>query len=222
MPAQPHIALNDGRSMPQLGLGFWQTPKDGAAAIVQTAVSAGYLSIDTAAVYGNERGVGEGLAAAGAARTVFVTTKLWNDNQGFDSTFVAFDKSLGRLGLDAVDLYLIHWPAPKKRPLSRDLARLHSPARGGQGALHRRLQLCGRAPGAHHRRDRRHAGGEPDRASPPLPAEGPARVSCAPRHRHRVLEPAGSGPAPRRPGHRRHRREARQEPGPGHHPLAPG
>ncbi len=114
MPAQPHIALNDGRSMPQLGLGFWQTPKDGAAAIVQTAVNAGYLSIDTAAVYGNERGVGEGLAAAGAARTVFLTTKLWNDNQGFDSTFVAFDKSLGRLGLDAVDLYLIHWPAPKK------------------------------------------------------------------------------------------------------------
>ena len=114
MTAQPHVVLNDGRKMPQLGLGFWQTPKDGAAAIVKTAVEAGYRSIDTAAIYGNERGVGEGLAAVGAAETIFLTTKLWNDNQGFDSTLTAFDKSLGRLGLDSVDLYLIHWPAPKK------------------------------------------------------------------------------------------------------------
>jgi 2,5-diketo-D-gluconate reductase A len=112
---QPFVTLNDGRAMPQLGLGVWQTPQDVAAQVVTTAIEAGYRSVDTAAIYGNERGVGEGLKAGGVGRDqLFVTTKVWNDNQGFDATLAAFDKSLGRLGLDAVDLYLIHWPAPKK------------------------------------------------------------------------------------------------------------
>jgi 2,5-diketo-D-gluconate reductase A len=113
MTNQPHVKLNDDKAMPQFGLGVWQTPPDEAAQVVKTAVEAGYRHVDTAAAYRNERGVGEGLRAAGA-EGVFVTTKLWNDNQGFDETLTAFDKSLGRLGLDAIDLYLIHWPSPHR------------------------------------------------------------------------------------------------------------
>jgi 2,5-diketo-D-gluconate reductase A len=113
--SQSFVTLNDGRTMPQLGLGVWRTPQEVAAEVVKTALEAGYRSVDTAAAYGNERGVGEGLKAGGVARDdIFVTTKLWNDNQGFDAALTAFDKSLGRLGLENVDLYLIHWPAPKK------------------------------------------------------------------------------------------------------------
>lgn len=112
---QPLVTLNDGRTMPQLGLGVWQTPQDVAAQVVQAAIEAGYRSVDTAAIYGNERGVGEGLKAGGVDRDqLFLTTKVWNENQGFDATLTAFDKSLGRLGLETVDLYLIHWPAPAK------------------------------------------------------------------------------------------------------------
>lgn len=111
MTMQPHITLNDGRSMPQFGLGVWQTPADDAASVVSTAVAAGYQAVDTAAIYGNERGVGEALREH---PEVFVTTKLWNDRQGYDAALIAFDRSLERLGRESVDLYLIHWPAPSK------------------------------------------------------------------------------------------------------------
>ncbi|MGA0601567.1 aldo/keto reductase [Caulobacter sp. KR2-114] len=115
MTEQPHVTLNDGRRMPQLGLGVWRTPKDDAAEVVKTAIAAGYRHIDTAAAYANERGVGEGVAASGVARgDLFVTTKLWNADQGYDAALAAFDKSRGRLGEAPVDLYLIHWPAPAK------------------------------------------------------------------------------------------------------------
>ena len=115
MATQPSISLNDGRAMPQLGLGVWQAPADTTAEVVRTAIAAGYRAIDTAAVYRNEKGVGEGLRACGLARDeVFITTKLWNDSQGSDAALKAFDASLGRLGLDCVDLYLIHWPAPQQ------------------------------------------------------------------------------------------------------------
>jgi len=113
MTDQPTVALNDGAQMPQLGLGVWQTPPEGAAEVVKTAIEAGYLAVDTAAAYRNEKGVGEGLKAAGGA-DVFVTTKLWNDNQGYDATLEAFEKSLGRLGRPTLDLYLIHWPSPHR------------------------------------------------------------------------------------------------------------
>lgn len=112
MTDQPTMTLNDGARMPQLGLGVWQTPPDEAAQVVKTAVDAGYRSVDTASAYRNERGVGEGLAAAG--QNVFLTTKLWNENQGYDATLKAFDASLGRLGRDTLDLYLIHWPSPQR------------------------------------------------------------------------------------------------------------
>ncbi|MFF6994826.1 aldo/keto reductase [Streptomyces sp. NPDC008313] len=101
--------------MPQLGFGVWQVPDDEAERAVATALEAGYRSIDTAAIYGNEEGTGKAVAASGIAREdLFVTTKLWNSDQGYDSTLRAFDTSLEKLGLDYVDLYLIHWPRPAK------------------------------------------------------------------------------------------------------------
>ncbi|MEU4133370.1 aldo/keto reductase [Streptomyces wuyuanensis] len=115
MSKVPSITLNNGVAMPQLGFGVWQVPDDEAAKAVGTALEAGYRSIDTAAVYENEKGTGKAVAAAGIPREeLFVTTKLWNREQGYDSTLRAFDASLSRLGLDYVDLYLIHWPVPSK------------------------------------------------------------------------------------------------------------
>ncbi|MFE5207139.1 aldo/keto reductase [Streptomyces sp. NPDC056600] len=111
----PPVVLNNGVEMPQLGFGVWQIPDDEAERAVATALEAGYRSIDTAAAYGNERGTGRAVAASGLPREeVFVTTKLWNSDQGHDSTLRAFDASLKKLGLDYVDLYLIHWPLPKR------------------------------------------------------------------------------------------------------------
>ncbi|MFJ4918817.1 aldo/keto reductase [Streptomyces sp. NPDC088725] len=115
MSQVPSLTLNNGIEMPQLGYGVWQVPDDEAAQAVGTALEAGYRSIDTAAIYGNEEGTGKALAGSGIARDeLFVTTKLWNADQGYDSTLRAFDVSLGKLGLDYVDLYLIHWPTPAK------------------------------------------------------------------------------------------------------------
>ena len=114
MDLQPRVTLNDERSIPQIGLGVWQTPPDVAGPAVKTALGAGYRMIDTAAIYGNERGVGEGIRVRASREAVFVTTKLWNDAQGFDSALRAFDESLGRLGLETADLYLIHWPSPRR------------------------------------------------------------------------------------------------------------
>jgi 2,5-diketo-D-gluconate reductase A len=107
--------LNNGVSMPQLGFGVFQVPPAETAQAVTRALEAGYRSIDTARAYGNERGVGEALAASGLPRDeVFVTTKLWNSDQGYDSTLAAFDASMEDLGLDRLDLYLIHWPVPAR------------------------------------------------------------------------------------------------------------
>ncbi|MFF0551492.1 aldo/keto reductase [Streptomyces sp. NPDC004311] len=114
----PAIRLNNGTLMPQLGFGVWQVPDAEAEHAVGTALEAGYRSIDTAAIYGNERGTGKALAASGVDRAeLFVTTKLWNGPQqkwGRDEVLRAFDDSLGKLGLDHVDLYLIHWPRPMR------------------------------------------------------------------------------------------------------------
>ncbi len=113
----PYVTLNNGVAMPQLGFGVFQVGNDEAAAAVSTALECGYRSIDTAALYGNEHGVGVAIAAAGLPREeVFVTTKLWNADQGAGRALTAFGRSLDKLSLDYVDLYLIHWPVP-----SRDL-----------------------------------------------------------------------------------------------------
>ncbi|MER7795080.1 aldo/keto reductase [Streptomyces sp. NPDC097640] len=113
------VTLNNGVEIPQLGFGVFQVPDAETAAAVTTALEAGYRSVDTAAIYGNESGVGKALAGSGIAREdLFITTKLWNADQGYDATLKAFDASLDKLGLDYVDLYLIHWPTP-----ARDLYR---------------------------------------------------------------------------------------------------
>ncbi len=115
MSSIPIVPLNDGRSIPAVGLGVWQTPDATAVEAVRTALDAGYRHVDTAAIYGNEAGVGAGIRAAGLPReTMFVTTKVWNSDQGFDATLRAAEASRKRLGLDHVDLHLIHWPAPRK------------------------------------------------------------------------------------------------------------
>jgi 2,5-diketo-D-gluconate reductase A len=112
---QPTITFHDGNSIPQVGLGVWQTPNDTAVTAVKAALASGYRHIDTAAIYENEQGVGEGISASGVSRSeIFLTTKLWNSEQGYDTTLRAFEASLKRLGTDYVDLYLIHWPAPKR------------------------------------------------------------------------------------------------------------
>jgi 2,5-diketo-D-gluconate reductase A len=117
--AAPSITLNDGNAIPQVGLGVWQTPPEDTERAVTTALEAGYRHIDTAAAYGNEREVGNAVAKSGVPREeVYLTTKLWNSDQGYDSTLAAFDASMDNLGLadsDAyLDLYLIHWPMPAK------------------------------------------------------------------------------------------------------------
>jgi len=107
--------MNDGHKIPQLGFGVYKIPDSQAADAVGYALECGYRHIDTAALYKNEHGVGEGLARSDIARDeVFVTTKVWNDDQGYDTTLRAFDASLERLGLEYVDLYLVHWPAPQR------------------------------------------------------------------------------------------------------------
>ncbi|MFE5186520.1 aldo/keto reductase [Streptomyces sp. NPDC056628] len=111
----PPIILNNGVEMPQLGFGVWQVPDDEAERAVAAALEAGYRSIDTAAIYGNETGTGKAVATSGVPREdVFVTTKVWNSDHGYDSTLRAFDTSLEKLGMEYVDLYLIHWPTPAR------------------------------------------------------------------------------------------------------------
>lgn len=109
----PTIALNDDTTIPQLGFGVFRVEPNETERIVSDALEAGYRHIDTAAVYGNEFGVGKAIAASGIPRDqLYVTTKLWNSDQGTQSAFDAIDLSLEKLGLSEVNLYLIHWPRP--------------------------------------------------------------------------------------------------------------
>lgn len=109
------LEFHDGSRIPQLGFGLWQVPEEQTARVVREALELGYRLADGAAIYGNEEGLGEGLRTSGLPRDeIFVTTKVWNDAQGFEPALRAVEESLGRLGLDRLDLCLIHWPAPKR------------------------------------------------------------------------------------------------------------
>lgn len=109
------ITLNDGLTIPQLGYGVFKVPADATEKAVSEAFEVGYRHIDTAAIYGNEEGVGAAIAASGLGRDeIFITTKLWNDRHDGDEPDAALEESLTKLGLDAVDLYLVHWPTPAK------------------------------------------------------------------------------------------------------------
>lgn len=128
MRISPRLALNNGVLMDRLGFGLYKVPPADAAGLVTMALEAGYRHFDTAAMYGNESGVGKAVGALSAFNgsaggsgelhpaltraDLFLTTKLWNDDQGYDATLRAFDSSIARLGLEYVDLYLIHWPCP--------------------------------------------------------------------------------------------------------------
>ena len=109
----PRITLNDGTTIPQLGFGVFRVDPEETERIVSDALEVGYRHIDTAVIYGNEIGVGRAIAASGIPRDeLYITTKLWNSDQGTQSAIDAMDLSLEKLGLDHVDLYLIHWPRP--------------------------------------------------------------------------------------------------------------
>ncbi|MFY9679433.1 aldo/keto reductase [Glutamicibacter protophormiae] len=111
----PELTFHDGNTIDQLGYGVWQVPDAEAEIVVGKAIDAGYRHIDTAKIYGNEEGVGRAIASAGIPREeLFITTKVWNADQGYENTLAAADASLQRLGLDYVDLYLIHWLQPKR------------------------------------------------------------------------------------------------------------
>lgn len=111
----PFVSLNDGNQIPQLGYGVWQVPDDVAERTVGEALKVGYRHVDTAAIYGNEAGVGRALKNSEVKRDeLFITTKIWNSAQGRDATLSAFDVSMKKLGLETLDLILIHWPVPKR------------------------------------------------------------------------------------------------------------
>ncbi len=115
IPVAPTITLNNAVEMPQLGFGVFRISPEQASTCVRTALQAGYRLVDTAASYGNEAAVGEALASSGVRREdVFVTTKVWNADHGYDNTLRAFETSRSLLGLDYLDLYLIHWPMPAR------------------------------------------------------------------------------------------------------------
>lgn len=131
----PNITLNNGLQMPQLGFGVFQVPDAETTAAVATAIETGYRSIDTAAIYGNEAGVGRAIAESGVARDeLFITSKLWIDALGYDEAMRGYEASLERLGLERLDLFLIHWPAPATEAYTdawRALAQLHADGRVG-------------------------------------------------------------------------------------------
>lgn len=108
-----YITLNNDVKMPQLGLGVYKVSNEDVVSVISSAIETGYRSIDTAQFYDNERGVGEAIKKSNFAREeLFITTKVWNTHQGFDKTLQAFEESMEKLGLEYIDLYLIHWPTP--------------------------------------------------------------------------------------------------------------
>src|SRR6185312_2911596 len=118
MQRSPKHTLNNGVAIDALGYGVYKVPADDCAALVSTAIDAGYRTVDTAALYANEEGVGAAIRGAVAAGTpreeLFVTSKVWNTDHGYDATLAAFETSMDKLGLDYLDMYLIHWPCPDR------------------------------------------------------------------------------------------------------------
>ena len=203
--ADTTLQLDSGARIPQVGLGVWQTPSGATTQkAVAAALAAGYRHIDTARIYGNEADVGAAVRASGVARAaVFVTTKLWNPNQGYDRALRAFDASLERLGLDYVDLYLIHWPVDGKA--ARFLAGPRAHPRGRARAFDRRQQFPGAAPRGAAGQGDAGPGRQPDRADAVPSAAGDARALRPARHRRRSVQSAHARQAPGSPGRRRHR-----------------
>ena len=199
MSQVPNVTLHDGIEIPQLGFGVFQVPPDDTEKVVEQALEVGYRHIDTAAAYRNEKGVGRAVASSGIPREdIFVTTKLWNSSQGFDSALETFGKSLGRLGMDYVDLYLIHWPVPSQDRFVetwRAFERIHGEGRARTiGVSNFRIDDLRAA----RSRDRDTPDGQPGRAPSADAAARAARLARAARNRNRGLEPARTGCRARR------------------------
>ncbi|GAA2045538.1 aldo/keto reductase [Agromyces tropicus] len=114
-PLAPMIPLADGRAIPQVGYGMYKVPVGDAARLAAAAIDLGYRHLDTAALYGNEAEAGVAVRESGLPRDeLFVTSKVWNDDHGYDETLRAFDDAMDRFGLDRLDLFLIHWPVPSR------------------------------------------------------------------------------------------------------------
>ena len=140
----PELTLNNGVTMPALGLGVFQSPPEETTSAVETALNVGYRHIDTAAAYGNERQVGDGIRRSGLDRAaVFVETKVWVSDYGYDQTLHAFDKAIRKLGVDQLDLLILHQPAPDRfdRPDGRRVQGVGDAAGRRQGARDRGQQL---------------------------------------------------------------------------------
>jgi hypothetical protein len=189
------LTLNNGITMPALGLGVFQSAPEQTTAAVEAALAAGYRHIDTAAAYGNEREVGQGVRRSGVDRSaVFIETKVWVSDYGYEQSLHAWEKAVGKLGVDYLDLLILHQPAPDR--FDKTIAAykaLETPAGRRAGAGDRRQQLHATPPEAAARRDRHHPCGQPDRAAPLLhpagrpsdrrrardPHPGPGRRSAA-------------------------------------------
>ena len=226
------LILNNGVEMPALGLGVFQTPPDETRAAVTAALETGYRHIDTAAAYGNEREVGEAVGRSGLARDeVFVETKIWISDYGYDETLHGFEKSAAKLGVDQIDLLILHQALPSDFDKTLEAYRaLETLLERRQGPGHRRQQLHGRPPHRAARQGDGRAGREPDRGAPLLPAARGAGVRRRARHpdagvvadrRHHLLPRRQPRQHAGGPGDRRDRRGARQDAGAGDAALAP-
>ena len=163
----PTLLLNDGNRIPQIGLGTWPLKDDEAATTVVAGIAAGYRHIDTAYRYGNETGVGRSIRASGIPRDeIFVTTKLDGEFQGGDRAVDGLHESLRRLGLDYVDLLLIHWPLPQRNEIRFHLEDVREAGRGRQGPINRGVQLQAHASRAPAGRSHDPARGQPDSVEP--------------------------------------------------------
>ena len=215
---QPMVVLNDGASMPQFGLGVFQTPPETTAEVVRQAVGLGYRAVDTASMYRNEEGVGEALEG----RTdVFITTKLGNGDHGFDEALRAFDASARRLRRPTVDLYLIHWPRPRvDRYVDAWKALVHLQRDGrirsigvsnfNRDHLERIIGETGFTPAVNQ-----------IELHPRFQQEALRAFHDAHRRQDGIVEPARAGRLSRRSGHHQHCGEARKDAGAGRDPLAP-
>ena len=163
----PTIRLNDGHTMPQIGLGTAALNDDKVAPVIVTAIEVGYRHIDTAYRYGNQRGVGKGIKDSGINREeLFVTTKLDGEFQGNERAIAGLDECLRQLGLDYVDLLLIHWPLPQRDEYISTWKTFEKPSRGRQGPLDRRFQLQAYPSGPALSRSHHPPHGQPDSAEP--------------------------------------------------------
>ena len=201
------MALNDDNSIPVLGIGVGELSDAETERAVSAALEIGYRLIDTAAAYGNEAAVGRAIAASGIPRAeIFVTTKLATDDQGFQAAQDACKASLERLGLDYVDLYLIHWPGGDPGKYVDSWGGLMKLQAGRLRQVDRRLQLSRRGPVQRHRAVVRRTRDQPDRAASAAEPGRAARGQRRARHRHRGVRPAGRRPAAGQPDGRVGRR----------------